>query len=456
MKLSKTQTHAGVHRTPSIRFSAIGTLTSFAGLVVFQRLLSVLALRSRLRRCFSHLPPRVYGHCSVFLLLVVHLLMGFRRLRELEYYRGDPVVERTVGLRRLPAASTLTRTLASSDVESIRNTHQLLRELVLARLQMEAFPRITLDFDGSIQMTKGHAEGTAVGFNPKRKGARTYWPLFATVAQLSQFFGMLHRPGNVSDSTGAQEFIRSMFRTLRAHCSLATLECRVDSAFFDDAIITMLSDENVEFTCSVPFSRFSELKQLVQERQRWRRASDDWSYFERRWSPKKWEKTYRFLFLRQKMKTQQKGPLQLDLFEPKDFFYQYKVVVTNKTEPAPQLIAFHNGRGNQEKIFGEGKQHAALDVIISQHKNVNELFSLAGLLAHNLARELQMRADEPKQYDTMTRSARWCFETLGTLRRRWLGKAGRLIRPEGEMVLEVGANRAIEREMWHYFSVLLN
>jgi hypothetical protein len=35
-------------------------------------------------------------------------------------------------------------------------------------------PRVTLDFDGSVQSTTRWAEGTAVGFNKKKKGARSY------------------------------------------------------------------------------------------------------------------------------------------------------------------------------------------------------------------------------------------------------------------------------------------
>ena len=45
----------------------------------------------------------------------------------------------------------------------------------------------------------------------------------------------------------------------------------------------------------------------------------------------------------------------LDLFEPVNREYQYKVVVTNKTESAKTVVLFHNGRGFQESIFGNAK-----------------------------------------------------------------------------------------------------
>ncbi len=59
----------------------------------------------------------------------------------------------------------------------------------------------------------------------------------------------------------------------------------------------------------------------------------------------------------------QKGALQLDLFEPVSKEFQYKVIVTNKTESAKAVVLFHNGRGSQERLFGNAKNDTALSVI---------------------------------------------------------------------------------------------
>jgi hypothetical protein len=89
--------------------------------------------------------------------------------------------------------------------EGVDNYRQLSRDLVTEGLTRESLPLLTLDFDGSVITTKGHAEGTAVGFNKVKKGGRSYYPLFCTVAQTGQFFDLLHRPGNVHDSNGADD-----------------------------------------------------------------------------------------------------------------------------------------------------------------------------------------------------------------------------------------------------------
>jgi hypothetical protein len=54
-------------------------------------------------RCFTHLKVSpIFGHHVVVLLLIVHLLIGYRRLREMDYYRDDPMVKRLLGLSRIP------------------------------------------------------------------------------------------------------------------------------------------------------------------------------------------------------------------------------------------------------------------------------------------------------------------------------------------------------------------
>lgn len=256
------------------------------------------------------------------LLLIVHLLLGFRRLRDLNSYRDDPLVQRLLGLRRLPDVSTVSRALSSLDGESVEQVRDLSRSLVLEGLKREGFPRLTLDFDGSVQSTKGHREGTAVGFNRKKKGARSYYPLHCTVAQTGQFLDIHHRPGNVHDSNGAPEFMLDCIDQARAELPNTRFESRMDSAFFDEAILTLLDVCGVEFTASVPFQRFPELKRMIENRQRWRRLDRDWSYFETEWKPASWHVPYRFLFVRKRIRQRTKGPLQLDLFEPRSFHYE--------------------------------------------------------------------------------------------------------------------------------------
>ena len=444
MKTSRAETRATFHTLPEIRFEE-QRLTAFGGLVVVQALFDRLEWKRRIERCFAHRTRgKIFGPHIILTFLVVHLMLGFRRLRDRDYYHEDPLVHRLLGLRRLPDVSTISRSLRDADERSVKKVARFQRELVLERLQKEGLARVTLDFDGSVLSTRGHAEGSAVGFNPKRKGARSYYPLFCTVAQTEQFLDLLHRPGNVHDSRGAREFLLSSVGHVRRVLPRARIESRLDGAFFDQQILLALDDQRVEFTASVPFERLAELKGMIERRRHWKEIDREWAYFELSWKPKSWPKKLRFLLVRHLVAPRQKGPVQLDLFEPVDPSAEYTVIVTNKRGSAKTILRFHHGRGSQEATFGEAKSHAALDYVPVRTLCGNQLFSLAALLAHNLGKELQIQASERRWTTSATRASLWPFTSLRTLRHRFLLRAGRLTRPQNRLTLTLNANPAVQ------------
>jgi hypothetical protein len=454
MKCSKSSIHRKTHRIPEIRFED-QRLTSFAGLVLFQALLSRLGLKEQLTGCFRHLKVSpIFGHGLTVLLLIVHLLLGYRRLQEMRYYQDDPMVRRLLGLQRLPDVATVSRTLAGMDAQSVDRLRRLNRQQVLRRLGSLNLARITLDFDGSVLSTGRFAEGTAVGFNRKKKGQRSYYPLFCTLAQTGQVFDVWHRPGNVHDSNGAQDFILACIREIRSISPRATVEVRMDSAFFSDAIVGVLDAEGVEFSISVPFERFTDLKSMIEGRRRWRQINDRCGFFESRWNPKSWGAKQRFVFIRTRNRTQYKEPIQLDLFIPYEYGYDFKVTVTNKRINARKLLAYHNGRGAQEGIFAELKSQTQMDYIPTRRQAGNQVFVLSAMLAHNFNREMQMMADTRQRHTTEKRAPLWHFEQLGTLRRKLIQRAGRLTKPQGTLTLTISANQAVKSELLHYLDVL--
>jgi hypothetical protein len=454
VKFSKAHIHRRVYAIPQLRFED-QRLSSFSGLVIAQTLFQKLDLRARLKRCFHHIRHHpIVGFEVMALLLVVHLMLGYRRLREMERYKDDPLVLRLLGLRRLPDVSTVTRRLAQVDRESIVHIRQMNRELVLQPLATATLARLTMDFDGSVLSTARFAEGSAVGFNKEKKGARSYYPLFCTIAQTGQVLDMAHRPGNVHDSHGAEAFIQSRIHDVRQHLPDAKLEARLDSAFFADKIVDLLDCEGVEFTISVPFERFAELKALVEGRERWRHLDGTWSYFETRWSPKCWEQDFRFLFIRQKVKKQSKEPVQLDLFRPHEMGYEFKVVVSNKRSSARNVLRFHNGRGAQENVFGELKSQCQMNYVPVRRLAGNQLYLMASVLSHNLLRTLQMELAPPERKTSEKRSPLWIFQEAATIRQHLLHRAGRLTRPCGRLRLTMSGNEATRQTFLDYLKAL--
>jgi hypothetical protein len=454
MKRSRRDVRGKAVVVPELKFEC-QSLTSFSGLVIWQKFFAMIGLKRRLEQCLRHLTGgKIYTPATIFLQLIVHVLLGFRKLQDRQYYADDPLVQRVLGLKQLPDVATVSRMLTDADERSVENLRRSLRGLVQERLHVLALPRVTLDFDGSVLSTGRFAEGTAVGFNRKKKGARSYYPLFATIAQTGQVFDFHHRPGNVHDSNGAKQFILQCVHELRRVLPQAVIEVRMDSAFFNDDIVLALHEEGVELSVSVPFERFTELKGMIEARKRWYTLNGEVDYFESSWKPASWDRRFRFLFIRTRQKRQRKGPVQLDLFVPHEYGYEFKVIATNKTIDAARVVAFHEGRGSQEGIFAELKSHCQMDYVPVRRLHGNQIYMLATLFAHNLARELQMQIEGPSRPTTWKRKALWAFEKMDTLRQKLILRAGRLTEPEGRLTLTISANKLIKQNFLRIFQAI--
>ena len=454
MKLAKHLFITRKSSIPELKFQK-QELSSFSGLVVFQKLFSDLNLSKRLSGCLPR-SCETKQHASVsllFRLLIINALIGMRKLRDVDLYREDPMVKRALGVRVLPSVPTISRLLTCCDSQSVSKLRIQSSELVLERLAGEKLSTLTLDFDGSVISTSRKAEGVASGFN-KKKGMRSYYPLFCTIAQSGQILDLLHRSGNVHDSRGSIGFVKQCVQKVRNVLPGVRLEIRMDSAFFSDAMVRCLNELKVLFAISVPFERFCELKGFIEKRRRWSSmgSAQNSSAFEKRWKPKSWKLKSRFLFVRTENPRQTKGALQLDLFEPLDYGYDYKCVITNKKCSVKKVVRFLEGRGQQENVFAELKSQGALAYVPCRRQAANQCYMLCAIMAHNLSRELQMRTWDRMRGTTEIRSPLWIFEKIQTLRNAFICKAGRFTQPAGKPTLTLNANPMVEQYMKNYLA----
>ena len=171
MKLPKALSSTRKSSIPALRFEK-QNLNSYSGLVVFQKLFGELELSKKLSKCSPLSTTNRHTSFSLrFRLLIVNALLGMRKLREMDLYREDPIVRRTLGAKAIPSVPTISRMLESCDGKLVSKLQSQSREIVLERLASEKLSTITLDFDGSVISTSRKAEGVAAGFN-RKKGMR--------------------------------------------------------------------------------------------------------------------------------------------------------------------------------------------------------------------------------------------------------------------------------------------
>ncbi len=230
----------------------------------------------------------------------------------------------------------MSRTLDEVDKEAVRHLRALSRSLVLDRLKRLAPACLTLDFDGSVIGTTRMAEGTAVGYNKNEDRPEELLPALLHRAQTGQVLDVWHCPGNVHDSNGARVFILACLNEIRQILPKVILKVRMDSAFFSDEIVSALDALGIHYTISFPFERL----------------------------------------------------VQLTLFAPYEYGYQFKVILTNATLTARQLLALHNGYGAKEAIFAKLRSQTQMGHIRCRRRATNQTWLLSAIMAQTLNCEL--------------------------------------------------------------------
>ena len=167
-----------------------------------------------------------------------------------------------------------------------------------------------------------------------------------------------------------------------------------------------------------------------------------------------WNTRYRFIFIRKHVRRQNKAPIRLDLFRPVAYGCEFKVIVTDKRISPRKVVLFHEGRGSQEGIFAELETRCQMGYVPVKTRVGNPLYMFAGILAHNLTRELQMRRNPRKTRTTAKRAPLWCFREIETLRRTLIQRPGRIVRPAGKVNLSMNSNATLEAELRNALATL--
>ena len=112
-----------------------------------------------------------------------------------------------------------------------------------------------------------------------------------------------------------------------------------------------------------------------------------------------------------------------------------------------KVLAFHDGRGSQEGIFADLKTHSQMGYIATRKLSGNQIYLLAAIFSHNLSRELQMATQPRKRNTTEKRTTLWEFQSLDTIRRNLIQRAGRL-------TLTMSGNSQVKNEVLHFLEKL--
>jgi len=184
-------------------------ITRFGGMWLIQRFCKKIGFRKLLQDYirFSQ-RNQDYRPSELILALVYAVIMGLRRINKTEILQYNGAFLEMLGLSRFPDQSTLRRFLKRMPPKVIRRLARL-HDSLRAHLFSLPRERTTLIFDLDLVVVTicGKQEGSRIGYNPKKKGRRSYHPLLCFESHFQEFWHGSLRAGDAGCCTGAIPFI---------------------------------------------------------------------------------------------------------------------------------------------------------------------------------------------------------------------------------------------------------
>jgi len=356
-------------------------LSHFGGLVLIQRFCQKLRLRWLLQR---DVPIATrggdYWPADLVLALLYATIAGLRRINKTEILQYNGTFLNLLGLERFPDQSTLRRFLKALSPTAIR---QLVRLHDRLRLQWFAVPSapgaLLFDLDSVVITVYGKQQGARLGYNPRKKGRRSYHPLLCFEATHQEFWHGSLRPGDCSANTGVVHFMRRCLRKLPVGWPRSRMRVRADSGFFGNKFISYLEAVGCGYVIVAKLNPKLRRKVLGL---RFEPAPRGISMAEFRYQCEGWKQARRFIAVRRPLPEDPSEAAQLMLL--KDQRYAYQAMVTNLALEPYRVWSFYVQRANIEKNIRELLYDYPLGKIPTDDWLANVAFFQLLLLAFDL------------------------------------------------------------------------
>ena len=308
------------------------------------------------------------------------MFLGYPRPGQMEVLNADRVFHLLAGLVSFPVQSTISRFLSSLKVIIARQIAEFNFELLMKfRECFKAFKSITLDLDSHVTTVYGNQQRAGLGYNPKKKGRKSYHNLMCFWGETRDYLGGLFRSGKHHSSYNAVKFLKSLIEKLPCH--IKDIRLRADSGFFSAEMIRYLMKENIEFYLVVPMQPWVQKK--IRHLKQWK--SIGWGMdtgqceyvFEK-------DASLRMIIVRERVKKGNAPRKQLKLLHADDVIYDYQVILTNSDKEPDQVWRFYNKRASCENFIKEGIYGFGLDKVISHSYAGNYTWFELLMLAYNL------------------------------------------------------------------------
>lgn len=407
----------------NIQFSfGESNLTHYGGLFLIHSFCKKLKLKQYLQMYvkFNHRNQK-YQTAECILLILYTIILGIGRIENMRFLQINGVFKKVVGIDKLPNPTAIRRFLYRLTPKAIRQivtVHNLIQKKIFCNLHTKT--SITFDIDGTVLTVYGRQQRAKVGYNPNKRGRKSYCLMLCFESNREFWYGSL-KSGNVSHVKVAPHIVRKCLEKLPY--PIYRIRIRADSAFYSYRFIEDFLDAKGIFYTIEALIRSRMIPYM--EEAKYSHYKGDWEIAEFTRQPENWRKPHRFIIQRRPLPEDPDEKLQLKLFELKN--YGYRVLVTNLKLNPQNIWSFHSKRAQGAELnIKELKFNYPLVRIPTKNFTANVAYFQILLFAFNIINWFKWLC-LPREYH---------YSTLQTIRERLLSTPAKLTKTANKNILK--------------------
>ena len=388
-------------------------LTNYSGLVAFAELLFTKLSFGQVLA--EELDLEMASNCSyadweVFGLIIFGYLCGHKRLSHFEELSNDALIQGLLGTSGPIDENTLGRRLKKAGYKQSVQLGRVTGQLAARVHAGDPTPREGrqwIDFDSTVKGTYGNQQGAAKGFNPSRKGQKSYHPLLAFDAATKEVLHSWWRPGNTYTANGAAEFFAETCQRLPDPAACYVV--RADSGFFNGRFLSAIEAAGHDYLIKV---KLKNLKRLLGG-QDWKsipgKPDAEYCVFPHQCTG--WEQPREFVAMRILTEVRREGLL----FPEK--VYEYFCYCSTLEEAPLELHRLYGDRGDCENWIQAVKAQMGAGTTLVHAFWANDLLWQGAVLAYNLTIWLRRLTDAGSWRQEPRTFREWFIRCAGKLAR---------------------------------------
>jgi hypothetical protein len=368
-----------------------------------------------------------YSFEEVIEQIITAIMAGARSISDISAIWSDTALRKFSGYENISDPTNIARILKSlnlSDVIAMEDLSHRLRGQVWKTMRnngrkfLKDRYELWIDVDSTVSGVFGKQEGAAKGYNPVRKGQKSYHPLIAFNADTSEVLHSWFRSGDAYTGNGAKPFLQELFSHLPKD---KTVTVRADSGFFNEKTLEYLEAMGHHYLIKV---KLKGLKGLLFQ-QTWQKIAGNpgWESAVFIYKCGSWGKARHFVAVRKLVEEKD----EIFLFDDISKEYEYFCYVTDLEGYSPwQIHKTYGKRATCETWIEECKSQTGASKIRTSEFIANSILFQCAILAYNLLKWMAMLAGHGMEH--------WEVKTI----RRWLIlKAAKLVCTGRQLFLKI-------------------